>query len=193
MAGRAAQRKRTGGAVGNRLHPGQRQVGAGAHRFPGAGGDRHAGIHRVKAQLAVDMLGLDVGAQIAHRPDQRQRVVRTSGAGPVGPCIFQKAHVARAVHRAVCGRRIVVRRNDVAQADRLDPRQHGVGAAGHFNAGFQYPVFQFSTMMQAVIMAVNSEHVGFRERLEWKPLCRRRAGITLLYPCIGRYDLRRTD
>jgi hypothetical protein len=55
VAGRAAQGKGAVLAIQQLLHPGQRQVGTGAHRRPGASRDGNAGIHGVKAQLAIDM------------------------------------------------------------------------------------------------------------------------------------------
>ena len=59
-----------------------------------------------------------------------------------------------------------MRRDDVAQTDRLDPSQHGVGATGHFNAGFQHAIFQFGAVMQTMIVAVNSEHIDFRKGID---------------------------
>ena len=86
-----------------------------------------------------------------------------------------------------------MRRDDVAEADFIYPSQDRVGAAGHFDAGLEDTVFQFSTVAQAVLVAVDRQHVGLRGRNGQRTLCCRRHGIVMRNMQIECQDLSRIN
>src|ERR1700758_3669649 len=56
MPGRAAQRECGTRTIAYLVHAGERRVGTRADRIPGTRVDRRTGIHREKAELAIDEL-----------------------------------------------------------------------------------------------------------------------------------------
>jgi len=173
---RATQRERTVGAALDRLLCGQRDLGGAVGRLPGAGGNRRAAVEAVVTELAVQAGGQHA-AQGAGGPGVGQQVAVLAECGPALPGTFEEVQVVAAMDTLQRREAKVLRGKDRAQPTGFDPLQYVVGARGHFEAGHQLPVHQFTAaVVQVVIVRVDRQHfVVLRRRYRCLQSCGRGA------------------
>jgi len=139
---------------------GQGDVHRAAHRLPGAGGDRHAGVEAVVAEAAVDAVR-DGLAQAPVGPGEGQHVVVAAHGLPFGPGALEEVHETFVVNPQDRLQAELARRHHLAQLHLLRPRQDHVGAAGLLEAGGELAVDQFElAVVQVMVVAVDRQHEG---------------------------------
>ena len=145
------------GAFVHRGLSGQRDVDAGARRFPGAIADRGFGGQRIVTDLTVDMFRYPRLLHAARRPAGGNRFALETGRAPVPPAGFEKANefgIVDAQHRFDTE---FARCDDFAEADIGHSPQDMFGAHRAFEWRHQLSAVEFgSGIAQDVLFAVNS-------------------------------------
>lgn len=158
MPGRAAQREGTVGALRDGGLGCEGDLRGAVGRLPGAGGDRRATVETVITQLAVQAGGHHA-AQGAGGPGVGQQVTVLAVFGPALPGALEEVQIVAAMNALQRRQAEILRCLHRSQFPRLDPLQHVVGTRGHFKAGHQLPVHQFTTaVVQVVIVRVDRQH-----------------------------------
>ncbi len=156
---RPAQRERSLRPIDHRPRPGQRDIGAGAHRRPCPRRDRHRGIDRIKPQLAVDMARRFVTPHHARRPGIRQRIPRFAQRAPFVPRGFQECDIIVGMHPRQRAAIEMLGRQNRPQPGRTHRIEDMIGARRHFETGHKLAAIQFGRpVMQPMVIAIDCQH-----------------------------------
>ncbi|MCY1426503.1 hypothetical protein D9M71_423250 [compost metagenome] len=150
------------GALAHVVLGGQRHLGGAVHGLPGAGGDGRLGVEAVMAELAMQGGGnRAVATQAAGREGGGQQVAAVAFGGPAVPGALEELHIGGVVNPQDRFQAEVLRLDHFADPLLANPRQHGVGAAGHLETGLELAIDQFRLAeVETVIVAVDGQHGG---------------------------------
>jgi hypothetical protein len=158
MARRPAESEGGGQAAFHARRSGQRHLGGGERRAPGAGHDGRAGIEAVVADLGADLLRHDL-AQPPSRPGIGHRLALAVGLPPLVPGALEEAQEIGAVDARDRFAGLALGGDDLAQLHLPQALDDVIGPPRHLEDRHHAALDELGRgVMQVVCVGIDGEH-----------------------------------